>query len=247
MASPSRSFHSATSISLDDANVLDRRLPPPLDPRHVCGRVALPRVFAGPHLGLGQAISMRRSASGFDPRAEVPDSVLSQMLALSCGITDTSPAMQWPGGRRAAPSAGARYGVDVHVVVRSVTGTSPGVYRYAHHDHGLDRRRHGDFSPALPDWTLGQESFAHAAFTLVLSGDINRLGDRYGERGYRYLLLECGHIAHNLCLLGTATGYGVQLCGGFVDDAINRLIGCDAPNVNALYLVGVGHPAPASW
>jgi SagB-type dehydrogenase family enzyme len=83
---------------------------------------------------------------------------------------------------------------------------------------------------------------AGAVFALI--GDAARIQERYGARGYRYMLFEAGHIAQNLYLLGAAHGLCVQATGGFFEDAFDRLFALDDTERHVLYLVAVGVPSP---
>ncbi len=218
-------------------------LPPPLVPGAAVGQIALPRVFGLSSAPLEGAITTRRSATAFNPYVSTPQATLSRLLSLSCGLTTATDKAAKIRFRRASPSAGARYPIDTYVISQRVKGLSPGVYRYVQADHSLLWLREGNFGSALAGWLLDQPSFRDVSASFVLAGNMERLEDRYGARGYRYMLLEAGHIAQNLCLLGATLGLGVQVCGGFVDAAINRLIGCETSTNYALYVIGVGQPA----
>ena len=63
---------------------------------------------------------------------------------------------------------------------------------------------------------------------------------KYGERGYRFMLLEAGHIAQNALLAANALGLGACPFGGFIDDDLDRLLGIDGLDEVSLYLIGVG-------
>jgi SagB-type dehydrogenase family enzyme len=128
----------------------------------------------------------------------------------------------------------------VYPVVLRVADLPPGVYHYANSDHSLELLRPGRFERELAAWTLQQPYVAEASVVFVLAGFPDRITPRYGERGYRYMLLEAGHIAQNFYLLGTAYGLGVLSNGGFVDAAINRLVGLNEVSEFALYTVVAG-------
>jgi SagB-type dehydrogenase family enzyme len=74
----------------------------------------------------------------------------------------------------------------------------------------------------------------------VLSAIFQRTRWKYRERTYRYVLLEAGHIAQNLCLAATAMGLGACPVGAFFDDDLNALLELDGRDEAALYIVAVG-------
>src|SRR5262249_31763325 len=178
----------------------------------------------------------------FNSTAALPLETLSQLLAFSCGLT--APAGPEAGGafefHRAAPSAGAASAIEVYPVLLRVQGCTPGAYRYEPGDHSLSLLRPGVFHQQLAKWTLYQPYVADTSVVFVMAGFTDRLRPRYGERGYRYLLFEAGHVAHNLSLLAAAYGLGALCIGGFVDMAIGRLVGLNEIDEIPLYLVAVG-------
>jgi SagB-type dehydrogenase family enzyme len=77
----------------------------------------------------------------------------------------------------------------------------------------------------------------------MLTGVFERTILKYGERGYRFVLLEVGHIAQNLCLLAEEMGLGAVCLGGFYDREVETVLGIDGTDESILYLVAVGHKA----
>ena len=63
---------------------------------------------------------------------------------------------------------------------------------------------------------------------------------QYGDRGYRYVHFEAGHVAQNASLVATALGLGSCAVGAFHDEDFNRMLGLDGKNETALYLVAIG-------
>ena len=48
---------------------------------------------------------------------------------------------------------------------------------------------------------------------------------KYGQRGYRYVWIEAGHLAQNLYLVSGALGLASVALGGFFDDEADALLG----------------------
>lgn len=197
--------------------------------------VGLPSQMACGSLSVEEAIGRRRSRR--DYRASpVPLESLGRLLWSGAGITDRAV------GFRAAPSAGALYPMELYAAANDVAGLARGIYRYLPHQHALEVVRAGDFRHTLARAALGQGVIASAAIVLVLSGVFERTRSKYGERAYRYVLLEAGHIAENLYLQATTLGLGACAVGAFLDDDLNRLLGLDGTTEAALYLVAIGEP-----
>ncbi|MDQ6617337.1 MAG: SagB/ThcOx family dehydrogenase [Actinomycetota bacterium] len=241
---PATDFFEQTSFSIEDwGNSAD--LPPPVPSGNVVARFPLPSLAPAPWPSLEQAITWRRTSRSFDPGLMLPLELLTRLLAFSCGrtsmmnITDKGAPLY----HRAAPSAGARYPIDVSVVAVRVDGIPAGAYRYNLPRHDLALVREGRFGDDVASWALGQTWMANAGAIFALVGDPARVQERYGARGYRYILIEAGHIAQNLYLLGAAHGVCVQATGGFFEDALARLLGLDGTGCQVLYLVAVGLPS----
>lgn len=217
--------------------------PPPFKDYPNAEKIALPKVSRRDAEGrsierpgsLEEAIARRRSVRDYADGALSLEE-LARLLYYSSGINDT----RWGIGLRAAPSAGAQYPIETYAVVQAVVALPQGIYHYNVRDHLLERVRSGDFRQAIMDYGLAQEFLGKANVVLALTAIFQRTRWRYQERAYRYVMLEAGHIAQNLYLMGTALGLGVCAVGAFWDDEINRLLEVDGKEEAALYLLAVG-------
>jgi SagB-type dehydrogenase family enzyme len=145
---------------------------------------------------------------------------------------------------RGAPSAGGLYPLEVSVIVRAVDGLPAGVHHYVPAADGLEVvQPRAPSAATLASLFLGQRWVADAAAVLVLSARTTPTLAKYGDRGYRYLLLEAGHVAQNLALAAAALGLGAVQLGGFLDDDLARLLRLDTAFEVPLYGTAVGHPA----
>jgi len=77
------------------------------------------------------------------------------------------------------------------------------------------------------------------AFLFVLVGDYGRVEVKYGARGLRFLLIEAGHLAQNLCLLASSLDLGVLPLGGFFEREIARSLALPSSD-EVLYLLICG-------
>jgi SagB-type dehydrogenase family enzyme len=65
---------------------------------------------------------------------------------------------------------------------------------------------------------------------------------KYGQRGYRHVLLDAGHVGQNLYLVATALGLGPTAIGGFFDRELGALL--ELPeDEEPFYVVCIGQPA----
>jgi SagB-type dehydrogenase family enzyme len=61
-------------------------------------------------------------------------------------------------------------------------------------------------------------------------------------RGYRFALLEAGHVGQNILLVATALGLGAVPLGGYYDRLTDHFLGLDSVNESTLYTFAVGRP-----
>ena len=60
---------------------------------------------------------------------------------------------------------------------------------------------------------------------------------KYGDRAYRFTLLEAGHVGQNLVLAATALGLAAVPIGGFFDRRVDAFLGIDGLHEASLYLL----------
>ncbi|MCA1656810.1 MAG: hypothetical protein LC713_03725, partial [Actinobacteria bacterium] len=63
----------------------------------------------------------------------------------------------------------------------------------------------------------------HGAAAVLICVDPRRTVGKYGDRGWRYALLEAGAVSHHIALLGAQLGAHCRPVGGFLDDALTAL------------------------
>jgi SagB-type dehydrogenase family enzyme len=192
--------------------------------------VSLPRPRITGGMPLVESMVQRRSERRFTDHA-IPLEAVSQLLWAAQGETERP-------GRRTAPSAGALYPLEVYLVAGRVATLAPGIYRYAPNGHLLNLIS-GDHRSALAGAALGQSVVKHAGAVFVFTAFYSRTTGKYGKRGIRYVHMEAGHAAQNLCLQATALGLGIVPIGAFDDTAVGRLLGLPREET-VLYLLPVG-------
>jgi len=183
----------------------------------VNGDIALPAPSREGEVAVERALALRRSVREFAPEP-LPLSAVSQLLWAAQGITDAA-------GLRTAPSAGALYPLEVHLVVGAVPGVRPGVYRYDPRRHRLVLGSEGDPRAGVAQAAGGQDWVAEAPAIIVLAAVYQRSASKYGERAERYVHMEVGHAAQNVYLQAAALGLGTTMVGAFRDEELARVLG----------------------
>jgi SagB-type dehydrogenase family enzyme len=128
------------------------------------------------------------------------------------------------------------------VVVGDVAGLPSAIYRYKPDRHELVVSGEGDRRRELRAAALGQDCVGAAAAIISLAAVYERTSGKYGERGIRYVHIEVGHAAQNVCLQAAALGLGAVVVGAFEDGSVKRVLGL-AGGEEPLALIPVGQPS----
>ena len=177
-----------------------------------------------------QALLHRRSIRAFkNEPLSLAD--ISQLAWSAQGVSS-------PRGFRTAPSAGALYPLEIYIFAGGVTGLDAGVYKYAPR-HILEKVIAEDRREDLARAALNQIFIATAPVVFLFCAVFERITNTYGERGRRYVYMEAGHAAQNLCLQAVSRGMGTTVVGAFQEDRVATMIAL-APNELPIYIVAVG-------
>ena len=201
-------------------------------------RTSLPAPLRAEGDSLWGILNRRRSVRNYDA-SPIPLGHLSQLLWASQGITHRVHGFDL----RTAPSAGALYPVETYLSVQAVDDLKPGLYHYHPPGHSLELIQPGDFRAAVSESALNQHFTEAANAVFIWTAVFERSGWKYGERAYRYVYLDAGHIAQNLALAAVSLGLGSCQIAALFDDEVNFLIGADGAKESVLYMTAVGRPA----
>jgi SagB-type dehydrogenase family enzyme len=182
--------------------------------------------LTGP-LSLEQALHERRSLREYTTAPLTLDEI-GQLLWAGQGITDDE-------GHRTAPSAGARYPLELYVI------TAADLMHYMPVGHRVETRADATTLEALPDAAFDQAFVGSAPLVLIIAADPARTEQEYGAVAGELVNREAGHAAQNILLQATALGLAAVPIGGFDPAAVARLLALP-PGQTVLYLIPVGEP-----
>lgn len=178
--------------------------------------------------------------------APLEQSELGTILSLGYGVQGAVHLGAKEHLERPVPSGGGLYPLELYVIARVVQGVEPGLYHYAPLHHALEHLTSVTLSNALISQIfMNQPYLANAAAIVVTTAVVERLLHKYGDRGYRYVLFEAGHVAQNMCLVCAGLPLGALPVGGFFDGYLGELLGLDLESEPILYALGLGHPSTA--
>ena len=134
--------------------------------------------------------------------------------------------------------------IETFVAVSGVTGLEEGCYYYAPKAQELRQIRFKNLRRELHFLCLGQELGRDAAAVVFHTADLQKAVAKYGDRVYRYLHMDAGHLGQRLNLAAIRLRLGVSGIGGFFDDHVNDVLGIPADEA-VLYITTLGRPAQA--
>ncbi len=137
---------------------------------------------------------------------------------------------------RAVPSAGQRYPLELYVVFfKQVGECCGGVYHYNISSHALEPMFKEHVPETLRNILTDQPSVSDAHGVICISAVFDRTVRKYGSRGYRYILLEAGHVAQNMLLAATEKEIALIPIGGSSEKVLEQLIGLNSRYEGAIY------------
>jgi SagB-type dehydrogenase family enzyme len=194
-------------------------------------------------MSLGEAVTGRLSCRHF-AQASVQLDELGTVLKAAYGVQGKVQMGALEHLERPVPSGGGLYPLEIYVLARWLEGCQAGVYHYVPLNHSLERLRIVALHDSVVSQLfLGQPYLAGAAAIVILAALIERTTHKYADRGYRYVLLEAGHVGQNINLAAVALGLGSFNLGGFFDRPLAEVCGLDADREVVVYAVALGRPA----
>ncbi len=138
------------------------------------------------------------------------------------------------------PSAGGLYPLDVYVVAVNVDGLEPGLYHHNVLTSELEQLAARPPQEILADGFFYQDFIVESGAVLLLTAVFDRTITKYGERGYRLVLLDAGHAAQNVLLDAERLGLPAVAVGGFCDDSLAADVGLDGVDEAVVHTVILG-------
>jgi SagB-type dehydrogenase family enzyme len=138
-----------------------------------------------------------------------------------------------------APRAGLN---DLYLIVHAVDGLPAGAYVYRRERQALELLEQGDFRRQAGHLGLGQEIPADCSVNVYFLADLERILERFGNRGYRAAQLEAAIIGGKLYLAAYAQHLGASGLT-FFDDAVTDFFSPDAAGKSVMFLIALGRSA----
>lgn len=186
--------------------------------------------------GLETTILRRRSTRAFTGE-NLTKAELAQILDFAY-----HPKHYQPQGLDTAPDYFCLNLIKTFVAVSGVKGLESGCYYYAPQAEELRQIRFKNFRSELHHLSLGQDLGRDAAAVVFQTANLDVAIAEWGERAYRYLHMDAGHLGQRLNLAAMQLNLGASGIAGFFDDQVNEVLGIPVDDA-VLYLTTLGVPA----
>lgn len=186
-------------------------------------------------ISLSESILQRRSCRETMSLKELSLQDLGDLLYYGYGKNSN--------GFRNVPSGGSLYPLDLYVYCSSVKSMHKGLYYYSAQQHGLRRipeEKQVDLSAIFCD-SQTRSIVSNASAYLFITASFLKTIWKYFERGYRFSLIEAGHLAQNVNLVATGKNLACLNIGGFYDWETNQLLKIDGILDANIYVICVGY------
>lgn len=194
----------------------------------------LPKPNLSSKFSLKESLYNRKSLRDFSDRPFLLEQ-LGNLLYFSAGLNNNKPPYII---NRFYPSDGSRYPLEVYVISLNVKGLGKGLYHYYLKSHSLEKL--AIFQNLNIQKYFDQDWLDTAAFIIIITAVFKRTTIKYGDRGYRHVLIESGHLCQNIYLLASVLNISCCAIDGFVDDNLNRLLDIDGLKESVIYTIGGG-------
>lgn len=142
-----------------------------------------------------------------------------------------------------APSAGARYALNLLVIIFNVLDVEKGVYYYSPSGHKLYLvRQVKDLQDHFVEAIKDQAFAGRANLALFLAGSRERIEYAYPADGAKLVLLDAGHVFQNAILAGENLGLGACPLGKYDQGLVQDFLQLPEDNY-ALYALSLGKEA----
>jgi len=188
-----------------------------------------------PHLDFLTDFVSEGSAAQFPSSGERLDlAALARISWFAAGVSAMGGSPQDPHLYRTNPSAGGLYPVELYWIVLDVEGLEPGIWQFHAPGFAFVPVWKGNFRAEAVANLLGVPPASQCSAVAVLTGIFSRGSWRYGERAYRRILLDAGHLAGNLLEAVRRESFEAVPLSGFCDAGIADLLFPDSDEVPLL-------------
>lgn len=131
--------------------------------------------------------------------------------------------------------------IETFIAVSGVNNLEEGCYYWAPKAAELRQIRFKNFRRELHYLCLGQDLGRDAGAVVFHTADLKKAVNKVGDRAYRYLHMDAGHLGQRMNLAAIHLGLGASGIGGFFDDQVNEILGIPVDEA-VIYITTLGRP-----
>jgi SagB-type dehydrogenase family enzyme len=132
--------------------------------------------------------------------------------------------------------------LDIYLIVNDVADLPSGSYVFVPQEQALKRLSAGDFREEAGHLCFEQALGADASVVVFFMADLERVLQRFGNRGYRAVQLEAGILGGKIYLCAGALGLGASGLT-FYDDDVTAFFAPHATGKSTIFVVALGQTA----
>lgn len=137
------------------------------------------------------------------------------------------------------PSAGALYGMEIYCFIINVYGVAPGIYKISKERNLELYAETEDMIGLINTLTLNYHIIEHSSCYFIIVSTIENYIKKYGDRGFRFLLQESGHLAQNIILKANELNLKTFISGGYMEKRYSEVLSLTS-NMVVLYELAIG-------
>ena len=172
----------------------------------------LPKPSFSSRTSVEEALLRRRSVRDYGEDSLTIEEI-GRLLWAAQGVTE-----KW--GGRTAPSAGALYPLEIYLLAGEIKGLETGLYHYRPSDHSVSRQEAEDLRGNVMEASLHQEQILKAPATLIITAVFERITEKYGQRGRRYVHQEAGSLNLATVWIGAFDDRQVEQALGIAEEPL---------------------------
>jgi len=130
---------------------------------------------------------------------------------------------------------------DLYINLHAVDGAPSGAYYYCRPHRALELLREGDFRNESAYLCLEQDLGGDSSATVFYLADLNRVFERFGNRGYRAAQIEAAIIGGRVYLASYSLGRGATGLT-FYDDETTEFFSPHAAGKSVIFVTALGVP-----
>lgn len=188
---------------------------------------------------IGEVITKRVTARAMQP-CKLTLLQLGTLLFNTYGITRDNADTEFPRPFRVAPSGGGLYPLEIFFHTTQIEGLASGLYHYHPERNSIRLLRDRDETLGISKFLVQDNLAFDSSILFFFTAVFERSTFKYSNRGYRFVMIEAGHVVQNLILSAAAMGLGGTPIGGFFDREVDDFLELDGHRHSTVYLAAVG-------